>query len=793
MANTVAVFSGGYGSSTWTVPTNCTLITVLLWGGPGGGTTGNGLHDGAGAVGFVQGDLAVTPGDQYTVYAGGAGSINTFNTSTGSGGSFVNGGFNGGGGSGIACGGGGSDIRFGGTALSNRIIVAGGGGGISLVGTTASNPTTPTPPYNTTAQTYETDAYGGDPAGDGYGPYTGVPAGKAGTQTAGGAGGVETYTRSGGVAAYSGADGALGVGGDCPTSFKNGTGGGGGGGYYGGGAGAGYVYQIGSTYDFYSGNGGGGSNYISSSFTNTVDESHTIPADSVDYYTTLYNNGQITLTDYNNIKAALTSGNGVVLIFFDQPPNAPTFTSPTNNGYFDSTQTLEVDWTFSSSVSGQTQGGFDIQYIDLGGGSWTTINQRTNTNGKYVFPAATFVAGHNYEIQVRVYDASGSQGPWGSLFVNALSTPPPGAPTITSPTSGEQFTASPVTLDWTIDAAQTELTYRIVVEKTDGTLLLDTLDQPSTRENLCVNPSFETDATGWSPNTGSPTIASSATYAKYGSKSGAVTWGAGSGGNQSVITNFNTIPGKQYWVSLWLTGNTASDPTSLTVNVTDANGTITSSGATIASTGVFVNVTIRFTARDTVSSVVVVPNGSVTNGTFTYIDGALFELNATNTVRSFFDGGNANGNPGTPSWTGTANDSTSLLTISNVLSYSLTWSWPSEAAKVFISYSTVASAGIESNQTEQDFSVNFNPPGTGSVVVTENDDAGTITLTVTNGSNVATNDIYRTDVTHSLPEIRIAKGLGLNPVFVDYTPATNTLYTYRVRQYSADGGYTDIS
>ena len=116
-------------AQTYTVPLGVYSISMDVQGAQGGGagpvsslgtpTRGKG--------GRVQATLAVSPGQILYVFVGGCGADGTATGATG--------GFNGGGnstGTGIysgGSGGGGTDIRMGGTALTNRVVVAGGGGG----------------------------------------------------------------------------------------------------------------------------------------------------------------------------------------------------------------------------------------------------------------------------------------------------------------------------------------------------------------------------------------------------------------------------------------------------------------------------------------------------------------------------------------------------------------------------------------------------------------------------------------------------------------------------------------
>lgn len=109
------VFSFTGAQQTFTVPAGVTSITVDAYGAQGGS---NSPSTNINYGGYVQATLAVIPGSTIYVYVGGQ--------PTG-----LAGGFNGGGNGETAGkgGGGASDIRIGGTALTDRIVVAGAGGG----------------------------------------------------------------------------------------------------------------------------------------------------------------------------------------------------------------------------------------------------------------------------------------------------------------------------------------------------------------------------------------------------------------------------------------------------------------------------------------------------------------------------------------------------------------------------------------------------------------------------------------------------------------------------------------
>lgn len=212
---------------TWTVPACVTSITVTLNGAQGGqGGTGSTYYSVGGLGGKVVGTYNTTGGTVLNIYVGGRGQNQQSST-------YGLGGYNGGGyggydgGSFIGGGGGGAtDIRVGGTALANRIAVAGGGGG--------------------GGDNYSTANY--DNGGGGGSTTSANGAGYDGTTQGDGYCGLGATTGVGGNSASNcgvNTNGSLGLGGNALATGAE-SGGGGGGGYYGGGAGC-YA--------------GGGSNY----------------------------------------------------------------------------------------------------------------------------------------------------------------------------------------------------------------------------------------------------------------------------------------------------------------------------------------------------------------------------------------------------------------------------------------------------------------------------------------------------------------------------------------------------
>jgi len=204
---------------TFTVPAGVTSITVDAYGAQGGS---NSPSTNVNFGGYVQADIAVTPGSTIYVYVG--------EQPTG-----LPGGFNGGGnGETAGAGGGGaSDIRIGGNTYAERVVVAGGAGGGGLW----------------SGQEVHGGEGGGLIGGPGYRTSTVNPGGDPGTQTLSGNGTCVSLNNPA-------VSGGFGVGGGPSGCGCEGYGGGGG--WYGG-AGSGNCRG-----------GGGGSSYTDPAATNVT-------------------------------------------------------------------------------------------------------------------------------------------------------------------------------------------------------------------------------------------------------------------------------------------------------------------------------------------------------------------------------------------------------------------------------------------------------------------------------------------------------------------------------------------
>lgn len=206
---------------TWTVPPGVTSINIDAYGSAGEMNAGK-QYNGKG--GRVQAVMNVTPGQVLNIYVGGKDNFNGGGARVISSGAWTG-----------TRGGDATDIRIGGTALTDRVLVAGGGAGSGWnIGTNQSANQGHGGGLNGQSGGYQN-------VGDGV-----ATAGGGGTQSNGGSRGVmngQTNSINPGIA------GAFGQGGRSGAYSGQYSGGAGGGGWYGGGGGTS------------SGDGGGGSSY----------------------------------------------------------------------------------------------------------------------------------------------------------------------------------------------------------------------------------------------------------------------------------------------------------------------------------------------------------------------------------------------------------------------------------------------------------------------------------------------------------------------------------------------------
>jgi hypothetical protein len=384
---------------TFTVPNGVDTVTAYVIGARGGLSypapplTGvmnfeGGKRSEGNNGGIVFNDIPVTVGQTLNLFVGGAGKL-------------ISGGWNGGG-KGAANligpratyestsrnpnvsaprigggGGGASDIRIGGTALANRVIVAGGGGGSGFGHS-----------YDYGNGTF--DWYmGGNANGPMYGqnsnnPTSAYAAGKGGSQTAGGAGGTTPVSVSSGLC--SGANtsaGSAGQGGYAGGNYQPDPnnpnieycpGGGGGGGYFGGGGGAGI-------------GGGAGSGYIKPEWFGVIRPNAVAITNPP--------------TGSGNLEGMVPNGNGRIIIAY----RATTVISVVPVTPVSTSTTHDFDVTFAQPVSGFDANDFSVKNASTStGGTWTKTLVSTTDSSHY---------------RIRVSNASATDG---TVVVNVNAT-----------------------------------------------------------------------------------------------------------------------------------------------------------------------------------------------------------------------------------------------------------------------------------------------------------------------------------------------------------------------------------
>jgi len=258
-------------------------------------------------------------------------------------------------------GGGASDIRIGGTALANRVIVAGGGGGTGFA--TSMN-------YgNTGYHEWYMGGNGNGPFSGQYGSRTGASegVGKGGSEVAGGAGGsVPTMPQGGWCTSANTSAGTSGqggyAGGNYPpdpssSSIEFCPGGGGGGGYFGGGGGAGL-------------GGGAGSSYVKPEWVGVNRPNAVLIANPP------VGNG--------NIEGMVPNGNGRIIIAY----RATTVIAVAPVTPVSTATTQEFNVTFAQDVTN-----FDAADI-------TVKNSGTATGGTWTTQVVSSTNAHQYLIRV---------------------------------------------------------------------------------------------------------------------------------------------------------------------------------------------------------------------------------------------------------------------------------------------------------------------------------------------------------------------------------------------------------
>lgn len=188
------------------------------------------------------------------------------------------------------------------------------------------------------------------------------------------------------------------------------------------------------------------------------------------------------------------------------------------------------------------------------------------------------------------------------------------------------------------------------------------------RTNLCTNPSFEVDLTGWSMvGPAGSAIARDTSQFSGGTASMKATWGTGAIDTQAARANVNATSGVTYTMSADVFVP-AGQPA---VNLLIGTGNETKSAASTV-TGAWQRLSVSNTATNTGSAYFDLrPVGAATSGQYAYIDRVMIEAVAT--VGTYFDGGSAASGDYAYAWTGTANGSTSIQTAKALTNWNGRW------------------------------------------------------------------------------------------------------------------------
>jgi hypothetical protein len=810
--------------------------TTPYW--DGGGT-------GANAPGYVAGTLAVTAGTVYTLTVGGNGKLGNmanppFGGDGASGGS-GSAGYNGGGSAGqsyqraghtptfINSGGGGggaSDVRTGGTALANRILVAGGSGGSGAqFGNWADNGTVAfaaVPVLNGTAAPYYAAAstpyfagtgsgmagvggYGGDTTGGGGERGTkadmsalasGVAAG-GGTQAAGGAAGTDTETDG-----RNGTAGALGVGGNggsystTPAVTLLGGGGGGGGYYGGGGGGSGHANS--GVAGGRGGGGGGGSNFVGGSFTSTVNAAH------------LWSNIAAPAVEYQWTSLPTIFPGGAIRLTYSQPPDAPVIVTPGSFGRVPANQPFDITWIWSSGASVDLptlgEGGAEITWTYLGVDTVTFVPPQIPGQAaqgkvlKFTVPASTLTAGRTYTLKIRQYDAAGAISAF-STTTSFRTVTAPTAATITAPAANADMTPSSFNVTWTSNIANTtQYLYRVKVTGLTTGAALDTgLLHAGSRVNLHPDSSMRTNNTAsWTKTSG--TLATDLKTDPWGTAACyKMTWTV----KTRITIPVTTVPGVQYTFSGYWSAAASTDPAMALGAIDQTSGLSLGQSATQAVAGTPGNwqrLSVTFVATSGTTLFAFVPSGGSTSVNF--FSSSMVEVGPT--LGLYFGDIGSSKDPGVTGGTLSTNAfGNPIYQITDVLSATL-GPWPNSTSE-YVDVSLWISSLESVEHMTQTFlpkraKVNLNPPGYPTATMAIDSTVGSISLHITavdtpNGTTSI--DIYRGVVGSTDPEVHLANVVP-PPVtrvvdFVDYTPGSDISYAYRVRANSLSGGFEDTT
>lgn len=187
------------------------------------------------------------------------------------------------------------------------------------------------------------------------------------------------------------------------------------------------------------------------------------------------------------VQAVPTDTNGFTT---NEPPNAPQLLSPTNNAFVAPAGFITFSWVFSDPSPADSQLSADFRFRIIGAPSWSEVDDIATSNPNWTIPGSTFVAGNNYEWQVRTYDQSNTASPWSGSF-NFSAQALPGTPTITAPNpaaSPPTVAVSPFLFAWTNASGVTQNWYQLQILDNLSNVVYDTGLIASTTASASIVP-----------------------------------------------------------------------------------------------------------------------------------------------------------------------------------------------------------------------------------------------------------------------------------------------------------------
>lgn len=296
--------------------------------------------------------------------------------------------------------------------------------------------------------------------------------------------------------------------------------------------------------------------------------------------------------------------------------------------------TITASWNYGQAQS-SAQAAWIARLYDAAGATLLEEISGTNASTSITFAHAAS-DGELGQVRVQAQSSVGIWSDWASVNYQAVFTPPAASDLSTA-------------YDDSVGATVLSLTPGSTV--TPGTL---------TETNLCTNPSFETNTTGWAA-VGTSTIAQSSAQAWIGTKSLSVVMPAsaaiGAAGVGFSLGSSLTVSSQHTWSAY------VYNPTGASLMASASGAGVASSpqnGTAVAAGAGWQRVSVTFTTTGSAAAVTVyILNATAVGGSAQtiYVDAALPQKSAT--LNAYFDGSTLRDATYYYEWSGTANGSVS--------------------------------------------------------------------------------------------------------------------------------------